>query len=55
MKIINSIRKTRSDLNIHPKMEIDVYFLSNEMSYEKIIKENNFIIQNLAKVNILCH
>ena len=51
MKIINSIRKTRSDLNIHPKMEIDVYFLSNEMSYEKIIKENNFIIQNLAKVN----
>ena len=51
MDIINSIRKTRSDLNIHPKMEIDVYFLSNQPNYESIIKENDFIIQNLAKVN----
>ena len=51
MDIINSIRKTRSDLNIHPKMQIDVYFLSNDKNYEMIIKENSFIIENLAKVN----
>ena len=51
MDIINSIRKTRSDLNIHPKMQIDVYFLSDEKSYEIMIKENSFIIENLAKVN----
>ena len=49
--IVNSIRKTRSDLNIHPKMEIDVYFLSKEEKYEKIINENNFILEGLAKVN----
>jgi len=51
MDIINSIRKTRSDLSIHPKMQIDVYFLSDEKNYEIMIKENSFIIENLAKVN----
>ena len=49
--IVNSIRKTRSDLNIHPKMKINVYFLSKEMNYKKVIEENSYIFESLAKVD----
>ena len=49
--VVNSIRKTRSGLNVHPKMKIDVFFFSKEKKYEDIIKANSYVIEGLAKVN----
>ncbi len=47
--IINSIRKTRSDLNIHPKTLLDIYCISDKENIIDNIKNNKNIIHSLAK------
>ncbi|MBS82953.1 MAG: valine--tRNA ligase [Gammaproteobacteria bacterium] len=49
-EIINIIRKTRSDLNIHPKTNLEIYMKVNDESKKNIISENSHIIKNLAKL-----
>ncbi len=49
--IINSIRKTRSDLNIHPKIILDIYCISDKKDVLLNIENNNEIILSLSKVN----
>jgi len=48
--IINSIRKTRSDLNIHPKTLLDIYCISDKENLLADIKNNKNIIHSLSKV-----
>ena len=48
--IINSIRKTRSDLNIHPKTLLDIYCISDKENLLTNIKNNKNIIHSLSKV-----
>ena len=48
--IINSIRKTRSDLNIHPKTLLDIYCISDRENLLTNIKNNKNIIHSLSKV-----
>ena len=48
--IINSIRKTRSDLNIHPKTLLDIYCISDKENLLANIKNNKNIIHSLSKV-----
>ena len=48
--IINSIRKTRSDLNIHPKTLFDIYCISDKENLLANIKNNKNIIHSLSKV-----
>ena len=48
--IINSIRKTRSDLNIHPKTLLDIYCISYKENLLANIKNNKNIIHSLSKV-----
>ena len=48
--IINSIRKTRSDLNIHPKTLLDIYCISDKENLLAKIKNNKNIIYSLSKV-----
>ena len=48
--IINSIRKTRSDLNIHPKTLLDIYCISDRENLLANIKNNKNIIHSLSKV-----
>ena len=48
--IINSIRKTRSDLNIHPKTLLDIYCISDKENLLANIKDNKNIIHSLSKV-----
>ena len=48
--IINSIRKTRSDLNIHPKTLLDIYCISDKGNLLANIKNNKNIIHSLSKV-----
>ena len=48
--IINSIRKTRSDLNIHPKTLLDIYCISGKENLLANIKNNKNIIHSLSKV-----
>jgi len=51
--IINVIRKTRSDLNIHPKTKQDVFCQTNNDFVKEVIKHNEHAIINLAKINRL--
>ena len=48
--IINSIRKTRSDLNIHPKTLLDIYCISDKENLLANIKNNKNIIHSLSKL-----
>ena len=48
--IINSIRKTRSDLNIHPKTLLDIYCISDKENLLANIKNNKNIIHSLSKI-----
>ena len=49
-EFINKIRKTRSDLNVHPKIEIDIYCFSQDDLVKKFLDSNNSIICSLLKV-----
>ena len=51
--IVNIIRKTRSDLNIHPKTKLDVFCKTNDDFVKKIINCNENTIINLVKINKL--
>ena len=51
--IVNIIRKTRSDLNIHPKTKLDVFCKTNDDFVKKVIKYNENTIINLVKINKL--
>ena len=48
-KIINIIRKTRSDLNVHPKTMIDIYCIYQDKIYKDFILDNHEIISKLIK------
>jgi valyl-tRNA synthetase len=50
-KIINVIRKMRSDLNVHPKIKIDIYCRFEEDLYGNFMKNNSKIITSLIKSN----
>ena len=50
-KIINVIRKMRSDLNVHPKIKIDIYCRFEEDLYDNFINNNSKIITSLIKSN----
>ena len=52
-ELVNVIRKTRSDLNVHPKIELDLYFVSDNTSKETLITDNAHIIKRLTRVNQL--
>ena len=52
-KIINAIRKMRSDLNVHPKIKIDIYCRFEEGLYDNFINNNREIISSLIKSNEL--
>ena len=49
-EFINKIRKTRSDLNIHPKIKIDIYCFSKDVLIKSFLDNNNSIICSLLKV-----
>ena len=49
-EFINKIRKTRSDLNVHPKIEIDIYCFTKDDLVKEFLKNNNLIICSLLKV-----
>tara|TARA_B100001996_G_scaffold336862_1_gene288396 strand:+ start:830 stop:3574 length:2745 start_codon:yes stop_codon:yes gene_type:complete len=51
--IINIIRKTRSDLNIHPKNKLDVFCKTNDNFIKNVINSNKDIIISLVKINQL--
>ena len=51
--IINVIRKSRSDLNIHPKTLLDIYCISDKENVLINIKNNNNIILSLSKVKTI--
>jgi valyl-tRNA synthetase len=51
--LVNVIRKTRSDLNVHPKIELDLYFVSDNTSSKTLVTNNAHIIKKLTKVNQL--
>ena len=53
--IINSIRKTRSDLNIHPKTLLDIYCISDKENLLANIKNNKNIIHSLSKVKSIIY
>jgi len=50
-KIINVIRKMRSDLNVHPKIKIDIYCRFEEGLYDNFMYNNSKIITSLIKSN----
>jgi len=52
-KFINIIRKTRSDLNVHPKTKIDIYCIFADNTYENFIKNNRDIITSLVKADTI--
>ena len=52
-KFINIIRKTRSDLNVHPKTKIDIYCIFTDNTYESFIKNNRDIITSLVKADTI--
>jgi valyl-tRNA synthetase len=52
-KFINIIRKTRSDLNVHPKTKIDIYCIFTDNTYESFIINNNDIITSLVKADTI--
>ena len=52
-KFINIIRKTRSDLNVHPKTKIDIYCIFTDSTYESFIKNNRDIITSLVKADTI--
>ena len=52
-KFINIIRKTRSDLNVHPKTKIDIYCVFTDNTYERFIKDNKEIITSLIKADTI--
>ena len=47
---INLIRKTRSDLSIHPKIELDIFCIYEDDSVDKCLDNNNIIIKKLCKL-----
>ena len=49
-EFINKIRKTRSDLNVHPKIKIDIYCFSKDILIQSFLENNNSIICTLLKV-----
>ena len=51
--LVNVIRKTRSNLNVHPKIELDLYFVSDNTSSKILIIDNAHIIKKLTRVNQL--
>ena len=52
-ELVNVIRKTRSDLNVHPKIELDLYIISDNTSNKTLIIDNAHIIKKLTRVNQL--
>ena len=47
---INLIRKTRSDLSIHPKIELDIFCIYEGESIDKCLNNNIIIIKKLCKL-----
>ena len=47
---INLIRKARSDLSIHPKIELDIFCIYEGESIDKCLNNNNIIIKKLCKL-----
>ena len=45
------IRKMRSDLNVHPKIKIDIYCRFEEGLYDHFMENNSKIITSLIKSN----
>ena len=52
-EFINKIRKTRSDLNVHPKIKINLYCFSKHDLIQKFLSNNNSIICSLLKVETI--
>ena len=50
---INGIRKTRSDLNVHPKTKIDIFCIFEDSFYKSFLTNNNDIISSLVNSNLL--
>ncbi len=50
-KLVNVIRKTRSDLNVHPRTLIDIYCIFSDNMFEVFLKNNEKIISSLVKSN----
>ena len=51
---INLIRKARSDLSIHPKIELDIFCIYEGESIDKCLNNNIIIIKKLCKLkNVL--
>ncbi|MDG2158584.1 MAG: valine--tRNA ligase [Gammaproteobacteria bacterium] len=48
-EFITKIRKTRSDLNVHPKIKIDIYCFSKDSLVKNFLDSNNSIICSLLK------
>ena len=49
--IVNNIRKTRSDLNIHPKNKLQIIISCKDALLQKDIHKNDFLIKKLANVS----
>jgi len=52
-EFINKIRKTRSDLNVHPKIKINLYCFSKNDLIKTFLDNNNSIICSLLKVQTI--
>ena len=51
MEVVNSIRKTRSDLNIHPKVMLNIHCISEKKNILDYIEKNKDILVSLTKVD----
>ena len=52
-EVVTSIRKVRSDLNIHPQILLNIIISCEEGSFEEKISKNSALIEKLAKTNTI--
>ena len=50
-EVVTSIRKVRSDLNIHPQSLLSVNIASKDQFFQEKISRNSILIEKLAKTN----
>ena len=53
MQIISSIRSTKAELNITPKLFCDIFFQEKSKSIEKLINQNLDIIKQVGRINVI--
>ena len=49
-EVVNLIRKTRSDLHVHPKSMINAFFVSDDNNFNEIINKNSDLIIHLVNL-----